>query len=95
MPADFIAGRPGAMTSYQAQDIGLTDGRTTLNTQMVEGQQLGAAHEEVAAQLASFVQKANQGLARYTSTARSAGHDYANTDASNGVRIDTIGNVSA
>lgn len=94
MPADFIAGRPGEMTGYQAQDIGQTDGNTQLQTQMEEGQQLGAMHDEVATLLASFVRQANQGLARYTNSARTAGHDYANTDESNGVGINAIGNVS-
>lgn len=95
MPADFIAGRPGAMTAYQAQDIAQTDGNTQLRTQMEEGQRLGAMHDEVATQLASFVRQANQGLARYTSNARAAGHDYANTDESSGLHISAIGNVPA
>jgi hypothetical protein len=93
--AEFIAGRPGEMTSYQAQNISLTAGGTQLTTQMEEGQQLGAIHEEVAQELASFVDNANRGLDRYTGTARAAGHDYANTDESRGLHISAIGNAPA
>jgi hypothetical protein len=93
--AEFIAGRPGEMTSYRAQNISLPAGNAKLRTQMEEGQQLGTAHDEVAQALASFVDSANQGLDRYSGTARSAGHDYANTDESRGLHISGIGNVPA
>lgn len=93
--AELIAGRPGAMTSYQAQSISLTDAGAKLQTQMEEGQQLGIMHDQVARELTSFVDKANQGLERYTTTARSSGHDYANTDESSGLHIGGIGNVPA
>jgi hypothetical protein len=93
--AEFIAGWPGEMTGYAAQQISLTGEGTKLTTLMEEGQQLGAKHEEVARALMSFVDSANLGLDRYTGTARSAGHDYANTDESRGLHIANIGNVPA
>ncbi len=93
--AEFIAGRPGEMTSYQARSISLAAGGAQLRTRMAEGNLLAAAHNEAEQALMSFVDAANGGLEQYVSTARNAGHDYANTDESRGLAIGNIGNVSA
>lgn len=90
--ADFIAGRPGAMTGYRAGGISLGGQSPTLRTQMEEGNLLGQANDALARQLNAFVGTANQGLDTYTNTARTSGQDYLNSDETSGAGFRAIGN---